>query len=57
MVDLLKNVAKGIKRIRDLVEHDALDKEKYPLEVFRNDSGIIQDIINDLNEAVVLNDN
>ena len=57
MVDLLKNVAKGIKRIRDLVEHDALDKEKYPLEIFRNDSGIIQDIINDLNEAVALNEN
>lgn len=56
VVDLLKNVLEGIKRIRDLVEHDALDKDKYPLEIFRTEAGIIQDLIDDLQEAIAIND-
>lgn len=56
VVDLLKNVLEGIKRIRDLVEHDALDEDKYPLEVFRTEAGIIQDLIDDLQEAIAIND-
>lgn len=56
MVDLLKNVLEGIKRIRDLVEHDALDEDKYPLEIFRTEAGIIQDLIDDLQEAIAIND-
>lgn len=56
VVDLLKNVLEGIKRIRDLVEHDALDEDKYPLEIFRTEAGIIQDLIDDLQEAIAIND-
>lgn len=56
VVNLLKNVLEGIKRIRDLVEHDALDEDKYPLEIFRTEAGIIQDLIDDLQEAIAIND-
>lgn len=52
MQSLLKETAQNIRIIRDMVETGKLqDEKKYPLSTFRNEQGIISDLINDLNNC------
>lgn len=55
MVNLLKSIVDGITKVQELVEHDTLDEEKLPLGIFRYDSGVIEDLVDELNEAIALN--
>ena len=55
MVNLLKSIVDGITKVQELVEHDTLDEEKFPLGIFRYDSGVVEDLVDELNEAIALN--
>lgn len=51
MENLFKETAENIREIRDLVEHDVLNEEKYPLDSFRYNSGFIMDLLKELDDC------
>lgn len=53
MIKLIKETRDNIIAIRDALENNELDKGKYELNIFRDEPGVIQDLINDLNEALL----
>jgi len=53
MHEVLVKAKESISTIRDLVENDLVD-EKYELIIFREESGVISDLLSDLNEAIAV---
>ena len=53
MYDLFTSARKSIYTIKTLVEHNEID-EKYELIIFRYDSGIVEDLLSDLDEAIAV---
>lgn len=50
MQNIFKETAQNIRIIRDLVETEELEEEKYELITFKEESGFISDLIKDLEE-------
>lgn len=53
MHEVLVKAKESISTIRDLVENDLVD-EKYELIIFREEPGVISDLLSDLNEAIAV---
>lgn len=53
MHEVLVKAKESISTIRDLVENNLVD-EKYELIIFREEPGIISDLLSDLNEAIAV---
>ena len=53
MYELFTSARKSIYTIKTLVEHNEID-EKYELIIFRYDSGIVEDLLSDLDEAIAV---
>lgn len=52
MQDLLIATRDNIKKIREYVECDIIPEDKCELSIFRHDSGLICDLIDDLDLAI-----
>lgn len=53
MYEALVRARESINTIRRLVENNQVDK-RYELMIFRYDSGIIDDLLSDLDEAIAI---
>lgn len=53
MKKLLESTKNGIVEIRDMIENEQIPEE-CELFIFREEPGIIDDLISDLNEAIVV---
>ena len=53
MYELLIEARESIGAIKRLVEDNKVDT-KYELTTFRHDSGIIEDLLSDLDEAIIV---
>ncbi len=53
MYELLIEARESISAIKRLVEDNKVDT-KYELTTFRHDSGIIEDLLSDLDEAIIV---
>ena len=53
MYELFTSARQSIYTIKTLVEHNEID-EKYELIIFRHDSGIVEDLLSDLDEAIAV---
>ena len=52
MQKLLINTRDNLKEIRNIVENCNLPENKYPLNTFREEPGIISDLIKDLTDTI-----
>lgn len=55
MIKIIIDTRHNIERIRNMVDSEELSCEKFPLTIFREEPGIIDDLISDLDEAIYLN--
>lgn len=54
MQNLLENTRDNIKKIKKYIESGLLSDDEYKLTIFRCEPGIINDLINDLDESICL---